>query len=91
MLRSLLLASSLASAVAYPLYVQFEYTPGVEYDVTSTATSVRVAASDHTPLHLVLPVQCDGNRLRATKLLGSVRLEFPCDDGEEGLDMAIVI
>ncbi len=66
--------------MSYPLYMQFEYQPGVEYDIISNASFIEVKSDYGTPLQFYIPPECDGNRVRVKKFSPFILLEIPCQD-----------
>ena len=87
MLRSLFVFVLAALGQSYPLYLQFEYVPGVEYDLSSNVSFIRVQSVYDMPLYIHLPHQCNGAMLSAKKVRPSdIRLKIPCDDSNDSND-----
>ena len=73
---------TIRTVAAYPLYVQFEYQPGIEYDVYSNSSFIRVMSDVDTPMYLYLPPECNGNTIRAKKIPPRIMMEITCDDDQ---------
>ena len=71
-----------AASAPYPMYIQFRYQPGVEYDITSNASFIQVQSAHETPLHFYIPPECNGDILRAKKIPPHILLEISCEDDE---------
>ena len=67
---------------AYPMYVQFEYIPGMEYDVYTNSSFVCVMSEVDTPVYLYLPPECNGDTIRAKKIPPRIVMELTCDDDQ---------
>lgn len=78
-----------ASCGGDPLYLVFQYTPGVEYDITSNETMIKVASAHDTPIYFYIPPECDAV-LRATKSPPYIVIELPCHDDVKILSSAFI-
>ena len=77
-LSFILIIYLLSRVFAYPYYIIFSYEPGVEYDIQVNQTFISVISNSHTALHQHLPINCDGNQIKAKKSNGNIILEFDC-------------
>ena len=79
LLRILAACTMLAASCGDPLYLVFQYKGGVEYDITSNETMIKVASAHDTPIYFYIPPECDAI-LRATKSPPYIVIELPCHD-----------
>lgn len=68
-------------ALGHPLFLRIPYEQGVEYDVVSNTSFVRMApVNGGAVFEYWYPPGCDGRRPRARKRGGAIVLEIPCEE-----------
>jgi len=69
----------LIQTAGYPLFIQFQFVPGMLYNIVSNASCISVQSEVHMALYYHIPLECDHRALRAFKRSPYIMLRLECE------------